>query len=212
MTNDYISQMDNTHSKESRLQHLYMLEEKLLTGANVQNRSLQAWFTDEEYEAYLAEVQNQRQLKEMLKEKPYEVKIYEEKLKIASLLYNRADSPSIKNHKKERERADSAYEGLMEYLQEYVLHNPQLHLWFDRSVEWYSGSDAGADPHRVPIPVTSKSRLRRRSGGYAGMLYNRRELKLSSVQSAIESLQTNRPLTKNALEIAVNRLRNRSRR
>ena len=48
---------------------------------NVKNRRLVTWLTEVEYESFLIDWQNQRQIIEELDEKPDELKRYEDKLK-----------------------------------------------------------------------------------------------------------------------------------
>ena len=54
---------------------------KLKRGANVQNRQLQTWLSEDEYGQVDIEWQEQLELREELKDKPDDLKRYEEKLK-----------------------------------------------------------------------------------------------------------------------------------
>ena len=68
-------------AEESKL--LKKLEEiagKLTRGENVQNRQLQTWLSEEEYEQLEYEWQEQLELRNELKDKPSYLKRYEEKL------------------------------------------------------------------------------------------------------------------------------------
>ena len=69
---------------------------KLKRGANVQNRQLQTWLSEDEYGQVDIEWQEQLELREELKDKPDDLKRYEEKLKQATFYYNRAEGCSSK--------------------------------------------------------------------------------------------------------------------
>ena len=53
-----------------------------MLGENVQNRHLQTWLSTDQYTQIEAEWQEQLKLREELKDKPSELKGYEEKLKL----------------------------------------------------------------------------------------------------------------------------------
>ena len=85
-----------TAEEAKRLARLEAIAEKLKRGENVQNRQLQTWLSDEEYTQLEYEWQEQIGLREELKDKPSELKRYEEKLKQATFNYNRAEGYSSK--------------------------------------------------------------------------------------------------------------------
>ena len=62
----------------------------------MQNRQLQTWLSEEEYEQLDYEWQEQLELRSELKDKPSDLKRYEEKLKQATFKYNRAEGYSSK--------------------------------------------------------------------------------------------------------------------
>ena len=74
-----------TAEEEKRLAKLEAIAEKLQRGENVQNRQLQTWLSQEEYEQLEYEWQEQLELRSELKDKPSDLKRYEEKLKQATL-------------------------------------------------------------------------------------------------------------------------------
>ena len=87
----------NLTTKESkRLTKLEAIADKLKRGENVQNRQLQTWLSEEEYEQLDYEWQEQLELREELKDKPSDLKRYEEKLREATFNYNRAEGYSSK--------------------------------------------------------------------------------------------------------------------
>ena len=79
-----------------RLARLEAIADKLQRGENVQNRQLQTWLSEDEYAQFEAEWTEQLELREELKDKPSDLKRYEEKLREATFNYNRAESYSSK--------------------------------------------------------------------------------------------------------------------
>jgi hypothetical protein len=79
-----------TAEESKRLSKLETIADKLKRGENVQNRQLQTWLSDEEYEELEYEWQEQLELRSELKDKPSDLKRYEEKLKQATFNFNRA--------------------------------------------------------------------------------------------------------------------------
>ena len=80
-----------TSEETKRLKKLEGIADKLKRGENVQNRQLKTWLREEEYEQLEYEWQEQLELRSELKDKPSELKRYEEKLKQATFNYNRCD-------------------------------------------------------------------------------------------------------------------------
>ena len=64
-----------------RLEKLKAIADRLKRRENVQNRRLQTWLSEEEYEQLEYEWKEQLELREELKDKPSDLKRYEEKLK-----------------------------------------------------------------------------------------------------------------------------------
>ena len=88
-----------TSEEAKRLAKLEAIAEKLKRGANVQNRQLQTWLSEKEYEQLEYEWQEQIELRSELEDKPSELKRYEEKLKQATFYHNRAEGYSSKGKK-----------------------------------------------------------------------------------------------------------------
>lgn len=63
----------------------------------MQNRQLQTWLSEDEYEQLEYEWQEQLELREEIKDKPNELKRYEEKLREATFNYNRAEDYNYKS-------------------------------------------------------------------------------------------------------------------
>ena len=70
-----------TDEEAKRLAKLEAIAEKLKRGENVQNRQLQTWLSEDEYEQLEYEWQEQLEFRAELKDKPNELKRYEEKLR-----------------------------------------------------------------------------------------------------------------------------------
>ena len=69
-----------TTDDTKRLSKLESITTKLRRGENVQNRQLQTWLSADEYSQIEAEWDTQKLFREELKDKPSELKRYEEKL------------------------------------------------------------------------------------------------------------------------------------
>ena len=67
-----------------RLNKLVGIANKLKRGENVQNRQLQTWLSEEKYAQIEAEWQEQLELRDELKDKPSDLKRYEDKLREAT--------------------------------------------------------------------------------------------------------------------------------
>jgi hypothetical protein len=79
-----------TAEETKRLSKLQAIADKLKRGENLQNRQLQTWLSEEEYEQLEDEWKEQLEPREELKDKPSDLKRYKEKLKQATFNYNLA--------------------------------------------------------------------------------------------------------------------------
>ena len=144
-----------------RLARLEVITEKLKRGENVQNRQLQTWLSDDEYAQIEAEWQEQLELRETLKDKPSELKRYEEKLKVAIMMRNRSDAYHRKGKKsaayKLNSKCASLCEDALEILQEIVAVDASLQIWFDSNLDFAHGSLIDASLGNLPRLVTSRS-------------------------------------------------------
>ena len=127
----------------------------------MQNRQLQTWLSENEYVQLDAEWQDQLELREELKDKPSDLKRYEEKLKQATFNYNRAEGYSSKGKhptaKKFYNKSESLCEDALEILQELLHYDSSLRVWFDRGINFEVGGDLSADVVSLPSLVTSRS-------------------------------------------------------
>ena len=150
-----------TAEETKRLDRLKGIADKLKRGENVQNRQLKTWLSEEEYEQLEYEWQEQLELRSELKDKPSDLKRYEDKLKQATFYYNRADGYSRKGKhstaKKFYDKSESLCEGALEILQEILHYDSSLSIWFDRDISFEVGGDLSADIVSLPRLVTSRS-------------------------------------------------------
>ena len=147
--------------EQKRLAKLEAIADKLKRGENVQNRQLQTWLSDDEYEQIAAEWDTQKLFREELKDKPDELKRYDDKLKEAIMMRNRSDAYHRKGKKSAAYKLDSKCESLcedaLEILQEIVATDASLQIWFDRHLDFEHGSLIDASLGNLPRLVTSRS-------------------------------------------------------
>jgi hypothetical protein len=106
---------------------------------NVQNRQLAIWLTQEEYENFESDWESQQLIREELKDKPDELKRYENKLHQATFNDNKTERFRKRGNKdkltKFRNLSESYCEEALEILQEIVDADTSLHMWFDKE-DW----------------------------------------------------------------------------
>jgi hypothetical protein len=150
-----------TSEETKRLKKLKTIADKLKRGENVQNRQLQTWLSEGEYAQVDIEWQEQLEIREELKDKPSELKRYEDKLKEAIMMRNRSDAYHRKGKKSAAYKLDSKCESLcedaLEILQEIVAADASLQIWFDRNLDFGLGSLIDASLGNLPRLVTSRS-------------------------------------------------------
>ena len=147
-----------TAEETKRLAKLEAISNKLKRGENVQNRQLQTLLSEEEYEQLDNEWQEQLELRRVLKDKPSELKRYEQKLRKSTFNYNRAEGYSSKGKhstaKKFYNKSESLCEDAVEILQEILHSDSSLRVWFDRDISFEVGGDLSADIVSLPRLVT----------------------------------------------------------
>ena len=172
-----------------RLAKLEAIADKLKRGENVQNRQLQTWLSEDEYAQIEAEWQEQLALRERLKDKPSDLKRYEERLKEAIMMRNRSDAYHRKGNKASAYKLDSKRESLcedaLEILQEIVHHDVSLQTWFDRELDFGHGSLIDASIGNLPRIVTSRS-IDKKRGDIR--LARKQSVKLAVVERAIYNI------------------------
>ena len=165
------------------------LAARLKRGENVQNRQLQTWLSEDEYAQIAAEWDTQKLFREELKDKPTELKRYEDKLKEAIMMRNRSDAYHQKGKKSAAYKLDSKCERLcedaLEILQEIVAADASLQIWFDRNLDFGHGSLIDASIGNLPRLVTSSSIEKLRDDS---RLVKKIDVKISVVERAIYSI------------------------
>jgi hypothetical protein len=188
-----------TEEETKRLAKLEVIAEKLKRGENVQNRQLQTWLSEIEYEQVDVEWQEQLELREELKDKPTELKRYEDKLKEAIMMRNRSDAYHRKGKKSAAYKLDSKCESLcedaLEILQEIVAADARLQIWFDRNLDFGHGSLIDASLGNLPRLVTSRS-IEKLSDD--SRLVKKIDVKISVVERAINSIGRDTEVSSNA--------------
>ena len=178
-----------TAEETKRLNKLEGIADKLKRGENVQNRQLQIWLNEKEYEQLEYEWQEQLELRSELKDKPSDLKRYEEKLKQATFNYNRAEGYSSKGKhstaKRFYSKSESLCEDAIEILQEILHYDSSLRVWFDRDISFEVGSDLSADIVSLPRLVTSRSHEKLSDDS---RLASKQNVKLAVVERAMHNI------------------------
>jgi hypothetical protein len=178
-----------TAEEAKRLAKLEAIADKLKRGENVQNRQLQTWLSEDEYAQVDIEWQEQLEIREELKDKPSELKRYEDKLKEAIMMRNRSDAYHRKGKKSAAYKLDSKCESLcedaLEILQEIVAADASLQIWFDRNLDFGHGSLIDASLGNLPRLVTSRS-IEKLSED--SRLVKKIDVKISVVERAIDNI------------------------
>ena len=178
-----------TAEESKHLSKLEAIADKLTRGENVQNRQLQTWLSADEYEQIAAEWDTQKLFREELKDKPSELKRYEDKLKEAIMMRNRSDAYHRKGKKSAAYKLDSKCESLcedaLEILLELAADDASLQIWFDRNLDFGHGSLIDASLGNLPRLVTSCSIGKLRDDS---RLVKKIDVKISAAERAIYSI------------------------
>ena len=178
-----------TSEEAKRLTKLEAIADKLRRGESVQNRQLQTWLSEDEYAQIEAEWQEQLELRGELKEKPSELKRYEEKLREATFNCNRAQGYSSKGKPSTANtfynKSESLCEDALEILQEILYSDSSLRVWFDRDISFEVGGDLSADIFSLPRLVTSRSHEKLSDDS---RLTSKQSVKLAAVERAMHNI------------------------
>ena len=178
-----------TTEETKRLAKLEAIADTLKRGENVQNRQLQTWLNKDEYAQIEAEWKEQLELREELKDKPSDLKRYEEKLKQATFNYDRAEGYSSKGKhstaKAFYNKSESLCEDALEILQEILHYDSSLRVWFDRDISFEVGGDLSADVVSLPRLVTSRSHEKLSDDS---RLTSKQSVKLAVVERAMHNI------------------------
>ena len=178
-----------TTEETKRLNKLEGIADKLKRGQNVQNRQLQTWLSEDEYEQLEYEWQEQLELRSELKDKPSDLKRYEEKLKQATFNCNRAEGYSSKGKhstaKKFYDKSESLCEDALEILQEILHYDSSLRIWFDRDISFEVGGELSTDIVSLPRLVASRSHEKLSDDS---RLTSKQSVKLAVVERAMHNI------------------------
>ena len=184
---------DLTQEEHRKLTALEDILSKLQQGQHIQNRRLKTWLTDEEFAMLTDGWQYQQTLRDEVKQKPDEIVDYEQRLRKATLMYNRAEHYSHKGNRAQVEKFKSAntreLEALLERYAEILHRDPSMTVWFDRQLNFEAGGDAAADIAKIPRVITSKSIEAQSGGGLLSGKQSKREVKIAVVEHAIDRLR-----------------------
>jgi len=178
-----------TSEEDKRYSKLESIADKLRRGENVQNRQLQTWLSEDEYTQFEYEWQEQLELRSELKDKPSDLKRYEEKLREANFNNNRAEGYSSKGKhstaKTFYNKSESLCEDALEILQEILHSDSSLRVWFDRDISFEVGGDLSADIVSLPRLVTSRSHEKLNDDS---RLTSKQNVKLAVVERAMHNI------------------------
>ena len=155
----------------------------------MQNRQLQKWLSEEEDAQLEYEWKEQLELRSELKDKPSDLKRYEEKLREVTFNYNRAEWYSSKGKhntaKTFYNKSESLCEDALEILQEILYSDSSLRVWFDRDISFEVGGDLSADIVSLPRLVTSRSHEKLSDDS---RLTSKQSVKLAVVERAMHNI------------------------
>ena len=185
-----------TDKAQKRLENLQRLIKRLERGEHIQNRTIKTHLTAEQYEEMLEEWETQKSIRADLKDKPQEIKDYEQRLKKAQFVYNKAESKRFKkNTKALHYSAQHEYERALEYIQEQTTLNPELLVWLDRN----PFGDTSIDPIGIPRVITSKSLDKVRVQNTIKM--SKAEVKIEALRKAIVDLESTKSCDEDSVRI-----------
>ena len=187
-------------TQQNRLEKLNETLYELIRGENVQNRQLQTWLSEDEYEQIAAEWDTQKHFREELKDKPSELTRYQDKLKEAIMMRNRSDAYHRKGKKSAAYKLDSKCESLcedaLEILQELVAADASLQIWFDRNLDFGHGSLIDVSLGNLPRLVTSRSIEKQHDDS---RIVKKLDVKIVVVERAIDNIGRDiKPMTSSA--------------
>ncbi len=146
-----------TEKDHKRIAKLVKLQQSLIAGEHVQNRTLQNNLTSAQYEEFSISWDREKQYREdHFGKKPEAIAEYEGLLRKADFAFNRGDAYSRKGNRKEAAdflyKAEHLYERAIERLSELLSADPTIQTWLDRDF------DAGVSlsPSSVPRARTSR--------------------------------------------------------
>jgi hypothetical protein len=182
------------HDDATRARKLLGLRERLKQGENVQNRDLQTWLGADGYKLYEDAWAAQKDLREELGNKPAEIVEYERRLKKANFTYNKAEGYDrtfrFRTAELEYGDAEKQYVRLLERLQEIIVADPSLRVWFDRDASATRDGGHNIEPSHMPQVVTSKSPHNcARNGGLQLAKLKKQAVKIDAIEHELARLE-----------------------
>lgn len=187
--------MAKAEKREAKLREFLA---KLEAGHDVQNRDLETWFGADWADVIDGAWEAQLQLRKDVSEKPAAIVEYDKLFGAARIFENRAEGYSRRGNSKQarifHEKAEAAYEKLLERYQEIIGVDRGLVGWFDRIPDFTAGNEASLCAEHMPQVVTSRS-LNNMSGG-SSVVQSKREVKIGVISDALREIENARnPVT-----------------
>jgi len=167
--------------RSQRKARLTELLDRLTNGQDVARRDMKAVLSEEQFAAMQVYWDEQKQFRADAKNKPAEVIEYEKRLNKAMFEYSKAEgySGSMRREqirgndgkrtaKRAYDRAETAFERLIEWLEERLTADPSLRTWFDRTIAFGLEGNLAPNPDEMPRVVTSRSKDRVGDGWLIG--------------------------------------------
>ena len=158
---------------------------------HAQNRCFAIWLTEDEYESFVSDWESQQKVRQELKDKPDELRWYENELHQATFNDNKAGRVRKGGNKgrstKFRNLNESQCEDTLKILQEIVDADASLDMWFDRGLDFVRVSLVDAQLGNLLRIVTSRSIDRQATDSW---LMSRREVKTVTVEIAMSVFPT----------------------
>ena len=167
---------------------------KLEAGQHVQNRDLETWLGADYAGAIDGAWEAQLDLRKEFLEKPDAIVEYEERFRAARLWENRSEGYSRRRNSKQarifHEKAEAAYERLLEHYQEIIGADYSLHGWFDRMADFKLGNSPSLSAEAMPKVTTSRSLDNQVKSN--NIIESKRDVKIGVVRAALKDIETAR--------------------
>ena len=205
---------------QRRKARLIELLDRLRSGSDVAPRDLNLVLTDQQFGDLQQQWQAQKELRGQAREKPAAIVEYEKRLQRALFEYGKAEgyagstrraqpvgSDGKRASTRGYRRAETAFEQLLEYLDERLSADPSLCMWLDRQVDFGPTGGLGLGPAQMPRVVTSRSADRKGNGWLVG-LQTKRDVKRAALEEALAATVAEEELAERvAARIAEERLK-----
>jgi hypothetical protein len=190
------------YNKQTHRARIVELLARLREGNDVQARDLKLVLTDKQHQLMALAWQEQKELRVL--DKPSEVTEYEQLLQEALMRQGQYDryserkatrgNTTVDRQKRTKElgnKAEGAFEGALERLEEIIGVDPSLQIWFDRPLDFCAGGALSLDSSGMPRVITSKSFENGLFGQAAtrfGASKSKRQVKIDALEDALAEL------------------------